>query len=181
MLLIEEIKKESDRGCILICSSLLDGLLEEVLSNYLLLQGKKESVVKDLFSHSTAPLYTFAAKIKFAYLFSVIEDWMFEDLNLIRKIRNDCAHEFSSVGFDDENIVKKTEYLQGADYWISIFDDKSKVPALSSKKEKNRFVFSVLYIHSHLARATEFERLKNKLMQIKNEIIERHFKSESVK
>lgn len=169
-LLIGELEHESDRGCILICTSLLDGLLEETLANYLLLLGKRESVVKELFGSSLAPMHSFSSKTKFAYLFSIIDEWMFDDLNLIRKLRNDCAHQFRSVSFTDEHIMQKTEKLKGADHWVTIFQDKGGAAPFAEEKEKNRFIFSALYIHSFLARSTEYEMVKMQLSKTKDKL-----------
>jgi DNA-binding MltR family transcriptional regulator len=168
-MLLKELERESDRGCILICTSLLDGLLEEALKKYFFLRKKKNSVINELFK---GPLHSFAAKTKFAYLFSIIEEWMLDDLNIMRKLRNDCAHQFSSVSFKDGHITRKTENLQGADHWVGIFKDKGGAAAMGKEKEKNRFVFSALYIHSVLARATEIDMLKLKLSETKEKLLD---------
>lgn len=173
--LLVELERESDRGCILICTSLLDGLLEEVLQKYFILREKRDSVVKELFKSSLAPLHSFASKIKLAYLLSIIDEWMFDDLNNMKRIRNDCAHQFSSVSFEDELIVRKVEKLQGANHWVSILESKGGAMAIAKEREKNRFVFSTFYIHSFLARATEVDMLKLELSKTNEKLLDLAF------
>ena len=157
---------ESDRGCILVGASVLEESLKDVLE---ITFSQDAHVVKHavvpLFG-SLGPLSTFSSKIKLAYSLGIIERWCFDDLEKIRKIRNAAAHEYSSKTFENQDVIKITCTLTGADRAVSAFpkiekirssaDAKNeKVDTKTTKlnqisKERVRFIFTVNYIAGYL-------------------------------
>jgi DNA-binding MltR family transcriptional regulator len=95
--------KESDRGCALFAAAYLDKALSDLL--YVSLVEDK-SIEKDLFDGS-APLGTFSARIKIAYYLGLISVSCRRDLDLVRTIRNDFAHNAEIISFEDQKIAQR--------------------------------------------------------------------------
>jgi hypothetical protein len=86
--LISKVGSESERGMAVLVVAELDRVLEVVLKSYLA-PGKARD---DLFSGGTPPLGTFSAKINAARALHLIREAEHELLHLIRRIRNEFAH-----------------------------------------------------------------------------------------
>jgi DNA-binding MltR family transcriptional regulator len=57
----------------------------------------KDNVSKDLLFGFNAPLGTFSARTKAAYVMGLIERKEYEEINIIRKIRNEFGHNWKDV------------------------------------------------------------------------------------
>src|SRR6185312_12884367 len=94
---IKTFRDESDRGAVLVAAALLDEVLEKVLRETMSNEPHvKKKCVDPLFAPEAA-LATFASKMKIARAFGILADWMYEDLEIIRKIRNEFAHSHITV------------------------------------------------------------------------------------
>ena len=72
-------------------------------------------VVKDLLdSERHGPLSSFAAKAKVAYALALIDEQTKEDLDYIRKIRNEFAHSIKEISFQDNPIREYCNKLSTA-------------------------------------------------------------------
>ncbi|MGJ5151823.1 MltR family transcriptional regulator [Bradyrhizobium sp. HKCCYLR1023] len=89
---LDELNNESPRGKVLISTGYLEQVLKEILCAYLI----EDKVVEDLFEGGNAPLGTFSARAKLAYTLGLISAEEFHDIDLIRKIRNDFAHDMKA-------------------------------------------------------------------------------------
>lgn len=87
-LFLKEFNQESDRGAALLAASMLDESLQEIIESCLI----SNSSAKQLISGFNAPLGTFSARIKAAHALGLIMDHEFNEINLIRKIRNEFGH-----------------------------------------------------------------------------------------
>ena len=87
--LIEEIIDENnDRALIILCSSIIDEQLHNILNKFLIdVPEKKEDLLK-----GDNPLSTFSSRIKILYRLGIIDDDFKSLLNTVRSVRNDCAH-----------------------------------------------------------------------------------------
>jgi DNA-binding MltR family transcriptional regulator len=92
---------ETDRGCALFAAAYLDKALSDLLYVSLVEHKKLE---EDLFE-GTAPLSSFSARIKFAFYLGKISAVCRADLDTIRKIRNDFAHNATLISFDTQSIA----------------------------------------------------------------------------
>jgi DNA-binding MltR family transcriptional regulator len=101
------LSEESDRGCALFAAAYLDAALEE-LFRASVLEGKK--IEEELFEGSS-PLATFSGRIKLAYYFGFISLQFRFDLESIRKIRNDFAHDPTLLSFDTQSIADRCRNL----------------------------------------------------------------------
>jgi DNA-binding MltR family transcriptional regulator len=98
---------ETDRGCALYASAFLDKALSELISTFLVDDKKKQS---ELFE-GNAPLSSFSARIKMAFYLGKISKIEKRDFDLIRKIRNEFAHNAEEINFDKENIRNQCREL----------------------------------------------------------------------
>jgi DNA-binding MltR family transcriptional regulator len=157
---------ESDRGCVLVATAVLDELIEAVLRKAM---SSEEDVVKrgiqPLFS-TAGPLGSFWAKIQLLYAFGYLTKQSYDDLQIIREIRNYFAHHYGSADFDDPEIINLCERLKAADLAVQAFAKKDSDLAPSRehssaaeprrrasdrvKKERLRFTLSVSYLAGSL-------------------------------
>jgi mannitol operon repressor len=116
---LDELNKESPRGKVLISTGYLEEMLKEILSGFLL----KDKVVDDLFDGGNAPLGTFSSRSKLAYTLGLISEAEFHDIDLIRRIRNDFAHDMKA-SFANDTVKNRCSHLKH-----KVPDDKGKVSA----------------------------------------------------
>lgn len=107
-----ELDKESDRGCILMATSFLDYELQSFFKYYLF--GSKKMLDEMLSGQGS--LATFSSRIKLAYSLGLISKVTMDDLNVIRKIRNNCGHNYEPVTFEDETIKQQVYSLKSSIY-----------------------------------------------------------------
>jgi DNA-binding MltR family transcriptional regulator len=100
-----ELMKESDRGCVLMATSFLDYELEKMFEDYLI--GSKK-VLNEMLS-GQGSLATFSSRIRFAFSLGLISKKTMDDLNVIRKIRNECGHNYESISLEAK-ITKQRIY-----------------------------------------------------------------------
>jgi DNA-binding MltR family transcriptional regulator len=85
---------------------------------------------------SEAPLSNFSARIKTAYCLGLITKKEYDDLNLIRKIRNKFAHRLHGYSFDHKEIIDWCNSLKTPIMF------KEAMPELL-KSYRDRYVFTV--------------------------------------
>lgn len=89
----DEIDGHTDRAAAIIATVALDGMLSVMLEQFFV----SDSLAKDFLSPEQ-PIGTFSAKIKLSYLVRLVNESVYKDLQLIRKIRNDFAHTLTLTG-----------------------------------------------------------------------------------
>jgi DNA-binding MltR family transcriptional regulator len=104
----EEVFKQTDRASAIVSSALLEELLERLVLAFLM---DHQAAKRDLFDGMT-PLSTMSAKINLAYYLGLLEQNEFEDLKLIKNIRNDFAHSFETINFETQRIKDKCLQLK---------------------------------------------------------------------
>lgn len=112
--IFNEIRKEfagsSDRGITIISASMLDYLLEELLTAYLIdIESKND---RNNIFYNNGPLSSFSNKILMSHSLGLISDFDKNLLNNIRAVRNKFAHEIAGASFDDDSIKAKCEKLK---------------------------------------------------------------------
>lgn len=103
-LLMEEFAKESDRACVIISAAMLDCALETILKAYLVPTTSSED---KLLEGAYAPISTFNARIDLAHRLGLISAQFCRDLHIIRKIRNDFAHNITDCSFEDPSVRRR--------------------------------------------------------------------------
>ncbi|MGO4735960.1 hypothetical protein AB4099_05415 [Bosea sp. 2KB_26] len=104
--IISKVGAESERGMTILVAAELDRALELVLKAYLV-PGKARD---ELFLGVSPPLGTFSTKINVARALDLIGADNYEALHLIRKIRNEFAHN-PDASFGDARVKAWTEKL----------------------------------------------------------------------
>lgn len=92
------IDKETDRGCVLVSSAFIDLILEKLLAEKMTFSSKNDK--KDIFGVN-GPLGNFSSKIKLAGALEIIDKRTVDNINIVRKIRNSYAHDFSEKSLDN--------------------------------------------------------------------------------
>jgi DNA-binding MltR family transcriptional regulator len=93
-------KEESDRAVAILAASFLETFLGQFLKEFMI---DDQQVFNDLFN-GYGPLATFSARTKCAYAFGYIDEETRNNLNYIRKIRNEFAHNHELNSFADSPI-----------------------------------------------------------------------------
>lgn len=119
--LFESLHEHDDRSLILTISAFAEDTLELLLLNYL----REPKQAKELVSGFNAPLGTFSARIKAAFVLGLMQEDDYKTLELLRKIRNKFAHNWDGVSLDREDIASlintfslsfKQKYLTDEDH-----------------------------------------------------------------
>ncbi len=103
--------EESDRGCVLVGASILNEDLEILLRKKF---SSEKKVVKDSVNSLffvMGPLASFWSKIQLSNALMLLPDGMYNDLEIIRKIRNKFAHHHEPVDFNNTEIISLIEKL----------------------------------------------------------------------
>jgi DNA-binding MltR family transcriptional regulator len=85
---------ESDRGAVVLAASYLDSLLGDLFR-----AAMAEDASCDALLGGFGPLSAFSSRIEVAYAFGLLASEIRDDLNLIREIRNDFAHNVGTASF----------------------------------------------------------------------------------
>jgi hypothetical protein len=100
---VEEMEATSDRAAAIVIASLVESRLTSVLQAAMV---DVPSIKKDLF-RSSGPLGSFAAKIDLALLTGLLTEDAHKDLHIMRRIRNEFAHELTPIQFDTNARVRQ--------------------------------------------------------------------------
>ena len=91
--------KESERGLVLICATMLDDLLEQAILAFLL----DHIETKRLLEGFNAPLGTLSARALAAFALGIVSEAEYRECERLRKIRNVFAHNVHA-SFEDQSI-----------------------------------------------------------------------------
>jgi DNA-binding MltR family transcriptional regulator len=98
---MEEFIKETDRASVILAAAMIEQELETVLKTTFVPIPTGED---NLFNGPNAPLASFSAKIDVAFRIGVISQKLCRDLHLIRRIRNDFAHNVTGCRFESSSV-----------------------------------------------------------------------------
>lgn len=104
----DELEKESDRGCALVAAAYLENEVTALLNQFFVEMNK--SARKELFNFN-GPVGTFSAKTKLAHAVGLISTEVRNALDLIRGIRNKCAHLQEPFNFEDSVVAQQINAL----------------------------------------------------------------------
>ena len=99
----DPINRESDRGCVLICASDIENILQRVLLRWFEQQGEFSNAEKKRLFEYTGALGTFSSKFDVLKAMGLIGKEIHTDLHLLRKIRNHAAHSSEGFSLSDDN------------------------------------------------------------------------------
>ena len=135
---LEEFRSETDRGCTLLGGAFLDEQLRLLLEGFLV---EDQKLCEKLFN-GFGPLSSFSARISVCYGLGFLSPEEFRDLELIRKIRNEFAHELHGLSFSSSTIAQRCQELKTCNFSIP---DSHKLDL------RSRFVISVVMLANYLA------------------------------
>jgi hypothetical protein len=123
---VAEFSSESDRACVILGAARLDVLLKRLLSGHLLPSVSSSDELLD----GDAPLGTFSSRIHACYRLGLIDAELARALNLIRRIRNEFAHEASTVSLSHSSHRDRIKQLISPIKNTSIFRTFLRLPEL---------------------------------------------------
>jgi DNA-binding MltR family transcriptional regulator len=100
---------ETDRGCALMAAEYLSSQLSELLRAHFV---DDSSVCDSVLENPNGALSTFSARIEFAYLLGDIGPVARREMHLIRKIRNEFAHEYTPLAFTEDRVAARCRELR---------------------------------------------------------------------
>jgi len=103
--LFKEMNSETDRGIVLISSEFLSHCLEILLKSFMI-----KSKETDKLFETFQPLSSFSSRINVSLSCGLISREEYNELNVIRKIRNRSAHSFQEFSLDKNNVQNLSEY-----------------------------------------------------------------------
>jgi mannitol operon repressor len=124
--------KESDRGAVLVAGTILDERLKEILKSFL--SDSKSTL--DLLEGFNAPLGTFSSRIVACLSLGLIQKNEFDELNTIRKIRNEFAHTWDNTSFETDVIKDLCSKLP----WLG----PAELKVNSTPRQKFNFTIAIL-------------------------------------
>lgn len=116
---------ESDRGCLLAAAAMLEESLGSLFGVCFIDEVVSRSLLE---SGSSSPLGTFSARSKLAYSLGLISKPMFNDLELVRQMRNDAAHfekkrgDGFLTGFQNITTKQRARSFQTLPPWLTASD-----------------------------------------------------------
>ena len=99
---IKELKGETERGLPLVGTALIDEKLLESLQAFFI-AGKSS---KKLLTEGNSVLGTFSARIEACFALGLIDEFEYQEIGLLRKIRNEFAHSKHGTSFKTEKIKR---------------------------------------------------------------------------
>jgi len=102
------LKKESDRGSVIVAAAVVEDQLEELLQNRLVQNSDQND---PLFDGANSAIGTFSAKIELAYRTGAISQRVRQSAHILRRLRNDFAHLANEISFDTNSVKDRTRNL----------------------------------------------------------------------
>ena len=115
-------RAESDRACAVLGAALLDARLESLYDRRL--RDSKQELLSN-----NGPLGTFSARIRIARALAWISEDVRYDLDQVRSIRNEFAHNFDhELAFSTQSIADKCRTLRVAQVLIEANEHAASTP-----------------------------------------------------
>lgn len=166
----KELENSSDRGIALVCGSIIDQLLNELLKSFFI---KCDNIDKDLFK-GNGVLATFDSKIKMSYYLGLISKKEMDNIIYLQRIRNKFAHQFVDISFENNDIVNVCTHFKIPlnCYMPTDFPLPNKQtgklpkvelnPIKNNTSAKDRFIFTFKYIYFTLLNRITFKEFEKR-------------------
>lgn len=109
--ILDSLKNESDRGCVLVVGSMVELVIEEHISRRILPPVKKTG---ELVGRGSRPIATFSSKINLAYALGLFPEEEWHVYHQLRELRNTCAHEIKHQHFDADHFSARMSNIINA-------------------------------------------------------------------
>jgi DNA-binding MltR family transcriptional regulator len=107
-LALNELTNASDRAVGIVIASIVEIRLTRFIKDCFV----PDPTVEDQLFHSSGPLGSFAAKIRLAYLMGLVSKECHADLETLKNIRNEFAHQLDKGSFQTPSIRDKCKNLK---------------------------------------------------------------------
>lgn len=138
-----EMQSESDRGLALVGADFLDSILASMLKAYFV---DTRDIAERLLG-SDRPLSTFSSRIVASYLIGLIPRSYYDDLERVRKIRNEFAHHYRALTFGHHKIKQVCEELAPYIEFKKLFKGKG---IDGTDAPRQGYIYSVVVISNYL-------------------------------
>jgi DNA-binding MltR family transcriptional regulator len=115
----QDVQRETDRGIALVSAAFLDDAVQALIRAALTADSR---TAEGLFGYP-GPLHSFAARTDLAYCMGLIGNGSYQDMLLIRNLRNNFAHGHRPATFDDPEVRQKCARLRAASAYGSLRSD----------------------------------------------------------
>jgi mannitol operon repressor len=114
---VDELKRETDRGLPLVAAALIDDRLTETLRSFFCELSSAAKLLDD----GSSPLSSFSSRIEACHALGLIDEFEYTEIGLIRKVRNEFAHQKHGMSFSSPRIqglcsTLKSDLPQGAGF-----------------------------------------------------------------
>jgi DNA-binding MltR family transcriptional regulator len=139
----EEFEKESDRAAVILVSAKLDELLHLALTKKLL----PCPTAQDDLLRTDGPISSFSSRITLAHRLGLIDDAFAKTLHLIRRIRNDFAHESAGAQLSSGSHADRIRnlFLPFKKYCAARAKEIPSFQEMEKKGLRGQFEFSCYY------------------------------------
>jgi hypothetical protein len=148
--IVDEIKKETDRGAAILAATIIDNILENLITARLIESPKSRTA---LFEHPNAPLHNLYAKIELGFALGLFTSERRKSLHLIRRVRNKFAHRVDAAYFDFPEIATIVE--NGV---------PQKVKEYTTMSARQKFLFTCNTLIIFLCIAVSFPQIRLKAL-----------------
>jgi len=108
----DPLRKESDRGCVLIMATDIENILASMLDQWFSAIGVITSKQRKNVFDFSGPAGTFSNKIALCKVFGFIDQDLYHDLNVIKDIRNIAAHSNQDFSLSSEDVIHELEKMR---------------------------------------------------------------------
>jgi len=142
-----ELTNNSDRGIVLVCASVIEELLENLIKKVL---KDSPTIEKDLFK-GNAPLSNFDAKLKLSFYLGLITEEEKRNISIMQRIRNKFAHQVIDISFNNIDIKNLSSNFSLAEnsYFPALFSRNISIKKLNpiSKNTSPKKKFLLIFRH----------------------------------
>ena len=144
--------QESDRACVILSVSFLDELLTLSLKTKLVATHTSSD---SLFDGANAPFASFSSKIDLAYRLGLLSNRLSKDLHLVRKIRNDFAHNIDGCHFSDQKVHNRVRELTNSFHDLIDVYKTEEAAKMYQQGDRGDFQFCCSWMIDYLHKRSE--------------------------
>ena len=138
---LQELRNETDRGLALVSAAVIDEKLAQTLAAFFQDDGEIAQRILGVDPRREAALSSFSARADAAFALGLIERREYDEIGIVRRIRNEFAHARHGLRFETPEIAKLCLKL------------KSDLPPGATRPTSRlRFLFSVVFTYMRLFR-----------------------------
>jgi hypothetical protein len=148
---LRELDDLSDRAAAIVGATILEARLEERLRHAMCnLTIRSGQTLHDRMFNNSGALATFSGRINIAYMCGIYNESVWRDLNLIRDLRNDFAHQTEIGSFEDQSVAARSANLKACDVHFQNAQAGDRIMAVEETDDGLTFTFAIRDLESQL-------------------------------